>query len=130
MNYQEEHDALIENFLNRSFYRAWKHPEIEYLENFRSLELILNYRCNLACQYCYVNRYREDLYPKELYEDEEKILKNVNLIIDWMLKNNYQPKYELFSGEALVQRIGHKVLELLIERIGEAGHRGPIIIPT
>lgn len=128
--YQKENDQLIDNFLNRTWYKEWRNPETPGLENFRSLEFMLNYRCNLACQYCYVNRYGEELYPSELYEDEEKVLKNLNIYLDWLVENNFQPRVELFSGEALCQRIGHKALEMIIEKLGEAGQKGPVIVPT
>ena len=128
-SYQEENDTLMWNFINRSFFEAWRNPEKEHLMNFRSLEIMLNYKCNLACKYCYVNRHGEELYPKELYEDKDKLLKNVEIILDFLVENKMKPKIELFSGEALVQQVGLQALEMIIDKMGNWSEI-TVVIPT
>ncbi len=126
--YQAANNALIESFLERTFYSGWRDPTVERLQNFRGLEIMMNYNCNLACRYCYVNRYGEELYPSELYEDEDKLLDNLDIIIDWLLENKFKPKIEFFTGEALVQRVAFEALHKLLDRLG--GHIPIIVIPT
>lgn len=129
-DYQTENDELMDAFLQRTFYNSWKNPEIERLLNFRTVEFMLNYRCNLSCKYCYVNRYGEQLYPSHSYADEDKLLKNLEMYLDWMVKNEYQPNMELFSGEALVQRVGHKALHMIFDKMGNRGLKTRITVPT
>ena len=64
MNQQEENNKLINSFLKRTFFRAWQNPEEKGIdvENFQSVELWLNNKCNLDCKYCYLDRYDNDLY--------------------------------------------------------------------
>jgi len=126
--YQKENNALIWNFLSRTFFEGYKHPGDEKWANFHGLELIPNYECNLGCQYCYVNRYGEALYPSKDWHNDELLMKNLNITINWLLENNYDPKLELFSGEAMVQNIGYQILETLLDRL--KGKNGPIVVPT
>jgi len=125
--FQEENDALLESILQRTFYAGWKEPENPKYMNFNSLEIIMNYKCNLGCAYCYINRWGEELYPSELYADEEKLLSNLQMILRWLKKNNYRPEIEYFSGEALVQEVGLKGLEVLVDSAPEGT---VILVPT
>lgn len=129
-DYQRENDELMDAFLQRTFYDSWKHPDKERLLNFRTIEFMINYRCNLSCKYCYVNRYGEQLYPSALYADEDQILKNLEMYLDWMVENNYQADIEVFSGEVLIQRIGYKCIDMIIDKIGNRGFRTRITVPT
>ena len=97
MSYQEQNDALVTSMLERTFFRGWQTQDPKFI-NFRSIELILNYRCNLGCKYCYIHKFGEELYSSELYEDEDHILSNLELVLDWFLANNYAPEIEFFSG--------------------------------
>ncbi len=126
--YQRENNELIEGFLERTFYSGWRDPENEQLANFRGLELMMNYSCNLACKYCYVAKHGEKLYPSDTYKDEDALMRNLDLVIDWVLENEFKPKLEFFSGEALVQPIGHKALNRILDRLG--GHIPLLVIPT
>jgi len=125
--FQEENDTLLESILQRTFYAGWKEPENPKYMNFNSLEIIMNYKCNLGCAYCYVNRWGEELYPSELYADEEKLLSNLQMILQWMKRNNYRPEIEYFSGEALVQDVGLKGLEMIVDSVTEGSL---ILVPT
>lgn len=116
--------------LERTFYAGWKAPNDEKYANFNTIEIILNYKCNLACKYCYVNRYGDDLYDSKLYADEDAIIKNVHILFDFIKENKYTPNFEYFSGEALVQEIGLKVLDLIIDRMIDADIHTLLLVPT
>ena len=126
--YQKENDGMINSFLGRTFFEAWKHPEDDRLLNFQSLELILNYKCDLGCKYCYVHRFGDELYPPEI-QDSQTILSNAELVLDWLARNGYHPsKIELFSGEPLIQPLAFQVLDRVLDRI--RGSQTRIVIPT
>jgi len=137
MNFQEENDKLMNNMVERLFYHAWRNPTDDIYANFRGLEIILNYWCNLGCQYCYVNRYgektprgHEGLYASEIWSDKEKCLKNLDILLDWIVENGFSPKIELFSGEMFSQEIGFEVVEKCINKLADTEFKGSLVIPT
>jgi len=115
VNYQEQNDALLENFLNRTFFRSWCADDSRRLQNFTRAEVILTSECNLACKYCYLNRFGEQLYPEEV-RDRDTILKNLDLLLDWMIKNRYTPQIDFFSGDPLSQQVGLDALKLIAQK--------------
>jgi len=139
MSFQKENDELLTSLFERTFFSAWS-PENrnnQQYANFQGLEIILNYDCNLGCQYCYVNRYGGKiptssnlpcLYDPETYENEDKLLQNLDVLLNWLVENDYRPKIELFSGEPLVQQVAYKAIDMIIEKLSGSG--GAIIIPT
>lgn len=132
MNQQTENNKLINSFLKRTFFRAWQNPEEKGLgvENFQTVELWLNNKCNLACKYCYLNRYGNDLYSPEL-QDDKKVLKNLDIFLDWLIENKFAPRLELFGGEPLVQEVGLKGLEMILEKYKNIEKKpSAIIVPT
>jgi len=100
------------------------------LLNFSRLEIILNYKCNLDCVYCYVKAHGEELYPPEYYEDEEKLLLNLRMLLDWIYSQGMNPELELFSGEALIQRVGLNAIDLILEKWEAYGIATHLTIPT
>ncbi|GAH71612.1 unnamed protein product [marine sediment metagenome] len=69
MNYQEENDKLLSDFWENTFFRTWENMS-EGFENFQTLELILNTKCDLNCNYCYLAKYGHELYPMSLQKDK------------------------------------------------------------
>ena len=132
MNQQAENNKLINSFLGRTFFRAWRNPGEKGIdtENYRTVELWLNNKCNLACKYCYLNRYGNDLYPPEA-QDDEKVLKNLDFFLDWLIENKLAPRFELFGGEPLVQETGFKALKMILEKYKNVEKKpSTITIPT
>jgi len=127
MSFKEENDALIKSYLDRTFFRGFKDPTNDRYMNYNNMEIILNYKCNLACEYCYVNRFGDELYPEE-YQDDELILKNLGILLDWVKKNNYDPKIEVFSGELFSQELGFKAVNIILDKL--KGNKSSIVIPT
>lgn len=110
MSYRQENRELTRSFLQRTLIDNCRTHENE---NFERVEIILTKRCNQACKYCYVNRFGKKLF----YPKEDKILKNLEIFLDWILAERLTPKIEIFSGEPLAQEIGFKALELIYEKI-------------
>lgn len=131
VTYQEENNAMLKAYLDRTFYHAWKNPADLSTVNYQGLEIIFNYTCNLNCSYCYVSRYGDQLYPPELYEDEEALLHNLDIILDWLVENNYSPRLEFFSGEPFVQRSVFRALNKILDRMGNGKtNTKTVLIPT
>jgi len=129
-SYQEENDQLLQNLLERTFYRAWREGPKSELTNYRALEIDPVPVCNLSCKYCYYSRFGNELYPPHLYKDEKKILNNLSSYCDFLIENEFNPEIEYFSGEALVQKVGLDGLDILLDKMLGNGWDGPLVIPT
>ena len=105
---------LLNNFLDRSFFKTWKDPEHGFV-NYKRLELIVTSNCNLGCKYCYLSRFGDKLYPEEI-RDSELIMCNLDMVIDWLIENKMTPNIDLFSGELFYNEIGFKAIERILER--------------
>lgn len=131
MNYEKENNILGKNIIDNIFIKNWHYTNKDK-GAFGHFELDIIFRCDLACKYCYVNKYGDSLYPKEL-RNNETILKNTEAIINWLISNELNPTLEIFSGEPFSQKIGFLVLEKIYELYKKAPeHVRPrdIVIPT
>ncbi|MCK9187245.1 MAG: hypothetical protein PHS16_01875 [Candidatus Colwellbacteria bacterium] len=131
MTYQEENDKLVDSFFKHTFGKGWKDPDAKGCENFKSLEIFLNDTCNLACKYCYLQRFGESLYPKRL-QNPDVLLKNMRLFLDWMNENDYVPSHiELFSGEVFVQEVAWKIMDMILENYKDKEKKPDcLVVPT
>lgn len=134
MNYQKENEELFTFFLENSFFKAWGIEEYdksnEHLGNYRHLELMVNHKCLLSCKYCYMDRHWKEYFPKGS-QNSNAILKNTDILFEWLYENNYKPEIELFAGDSLTdptcRKIAHKVFDTAL-----AGKRvaRSLVVPT
>lgn len=125
-----ENDILLKSVLSGTFFNAWKNDKQDMANiNFKGLELYLTPKCNLNCKYCYVQRHMEDLYPENL-TNPDTILKNLSMLLDWLIENDYKPKIDIFSGELFSQKLGFDALELIYEKYKGKDGIKQICIPT
>lgn len=129
--YQEENNKLLNSFFGRTFFKGWKDHSLKECENFRSLEIFYNDKCNLACTYCYLYHSGAELYPQKI-QDRGEISKNIRMFLDWMNENDYVPHHiELFSGEVFVQDGAREVLHMLLDNwAGKEKKPEVIVVPT
>ena len=114
MTYNEENTALLKTVLDASFFKPWKDPErykniIERRD--LAVELYVTAACNQQCEYCYLYRHGDELYPAEI-RDHATIIKNLRMLIDYMVAEGYHiQRFDVFSGEILHTPLGLAVLE-------------------
>lgn len=131
VTYNDENNVLLQNFMEKTYFHVWKtlwkknvdndtnainlinNNEIFY-GNYSSLELQLNSYCDLDCLYCYEQKYGETYFPNGT-GNKKTVLHNTQLILDFLYKNKMFPHIEIFSGDPLVQSLGHDVIEKIIE---------------
>jgi len=118
------------------YFKSWKEKDNEKYDNFRTLEIMINYDCNLACKYCYGARYgectpkgNEGLYSSKVFGNKENIMKNLHMLLNWIKENKYSPHIELFSGEPFYQSIGFEIVELIIDELSDCPPDA-FVIPT
>jgi len=105
---------LLDNSLERTFYKSWKGERCGGIDFWPALELIINGKCDQKCSYCYITNYGKDLFPAGSQEDQ-KILDNTVMIMEWLKRNNLKPRIDLFSAEIFSQEIGFQVLDLIYQ---------------
>lgn len=130
--FEQQNHQLGEGFLERHFFSNWRLPQEERRLNWGQLELIVSPLCSHACVYCYLNRFKEELYPLQI-RDEKKILENLKLVLDWLIANRMSPNIEFFSGGPLEQRVCLEALEMIVERYSQTDpslRPFRIVVPT
>lgn len=129
--YAEENQQLADFVLQKYIFDEFS-VDVPVDKKMKNVELIISPRCNLGCRYCYVHRFRKDIFGEECF-NEESTVENLKLILKWLEKNRYNPNIEIFSGELLAQEIGYKVLEIICEHFATVEpilRPREIIIPT
>ena len=103
--YQKEETLLLNAFLKRQIFDArykmeylLEHPEeLEYIMgDTGGIELIVRPECNQKCEYCYIARYGDTLYPKEERVSNDVILHNLDLLLTYVFEDQqlYIPHWE------------------------------------
>lgn len=119
MTYQEEQNKLLLDFLLRKY------------KDLDMVEFIISPYCNQACEYCYLYKHGDELYPKES-KDFESILNNFPILLRWLDKNNFKYKvYDIFSGEFFNLPIWEDIFQIIYDyEISVGVKRTCINIPT
>lgn len=125
---QLERDELIYTFFDRQFFRKYKnnYPENEYSK----LEIIVTPECNYQCDYCYIFRHGDKLYPSGI-RDHNTIINNLKLLLSWIQDNQYFIyDFDIFSGEFFAGQFGLKILDVIYEYAKKRKFCNWIMIPT
>ena len=77
--YLDEDNEVFNTILEQEYFSEFK------LGN-KSIELELSGLCSANCQYCYLKKHQKDLFPKELY-NEQNIINNINLLLQWYVNH-------------------------------------------
>lgn len=114
MTYEEENTKLLKTILNASFLKPWKNPE-KFDDNVErrdlALELYVTSACNQKCEYCYLYKHGDDLYPKEI-RDSKTILNNLRILINHLTEKQYNVhRFDIFSGEIMHTQFGIDILD-------------------
>ena len=125
LSFQQENDILLNYILETSLIKKIKEnnalnfKENQELTNVNDYYIELNITpvCNQKCNYCYLVKYGNELYPPEI-RGEENILNNLKIFLDYLLTNNIHPfRFDLFSGEIWGMEFGNKIFDILLEYI-------------
>lgn len=108
MNLAEQRQKLLNDFYEKYYY-----PNMHRGDPLE-VEFIISPKCNLACQYCYVNRYYYKCYPDSMY-DEDLVVENVMKVLKAYTKKGLAPTIDLFSGEFFAQKVGYRLMEELYQ---------------
>lgn len=136
--FEKEQNEVL-NYTLHSIYKLWDldFPDQEHLlkevqaaKNEFFLELYITSDCNQACEYCYLSKYGDKLYPKE-YRDNKTILKNLDMLLSYYLQMELNlPRIDIFSGEIWGYPLGNKVFDILLKYIRKGLRVNLIVIPS
>lgn len=131
LSYQDEKDLLLEYMLNKLYMIFQEDPDNRTPTVHKcGLEMYLTPDCNQNCSYCYLCKYKDELYPAEL-RNPETILKNLRIFLNYCLEKKINPpRFDLFSGEIWDTQFGYDVLQIVYEAIEKGFHPNMIVIPS
>lgn len=110
---KQENDELFKILLDKYYFKDFKDLKDKKMPT--NVELIVFPECNQKCEYCYVNRHRDELYPKDI-RDRDIIFNNIKILLSYFQKNDFLiDALDIFSGSFLDIPDGFKVLDILLE---------------
>ena len=122
--YKSQDKKLALDVLDRYYFSEFKQGK-------KNLELFLFGQCSANCEYCYLKKYQENLYPNNI-SNKEIILQNLDILLKWYIKNQFKCSLSLFSAEWLDNNeIREKVFSILYNNFFQSEYfPKQIIIPT
>lgn len=127
--YQKEKDALLNFMLHERFFKYWEKNGISN-HHLADLEIFITPECNQKCEYCYLQKRHEELYPSELL-DRNNLIKKLRILLDFFYKKNYHvTEVELFTGEIWHTDFGVEILKIVLEYLKKGLDFKSIIIPS
>lgn len=130
--FQEENNEILSFAIENAFFKPLRKTEAEKspTEKEMIIECYLTTACNQTCSYCYLCKYGDELYPKEI-KDLDVILKNFKIFISYLREERIKPsRLDLFSGEIWGFDFGNKVLQSLYEEILKGFQPRAVVIPS
>ena len=136
-DFQKEQNALLKNIISpiygywQSFGEAWyNNQDTSKFKRGLTLELYITPECNQNCEYCYLVKNRDEIYPKEI-RDHDTIIHNLEILLNYYQSQGFAlPRIDLFSGEIWGYGLGNKVLNTLLNAIRHGLRIEEIVIPS
>ena len=109
---EQEDTLLLKNYLEKKIYNlnSNKTPLARF-------EFIIRPDCNQTCEYCYLYKYGKNIYPLKSRSDKNTILNNINLLLEYYLKE-LQLKiyyYDLFAGDLFYDDIFFDIMDIFFK---------------
>lgn len=135
-SFYKDEQELFKNYLSLSTFKEeynFNHMSVDSeatsIEEapLHAIELIIRPECTQKCEYCYVARYGEDLFPVEERASREEILHNIDLILDYVFntKNLYINHWEFFAGDLFYDDLYFDVIDIFTKYLREKQKRYP-----
>lgn len=78
------------------------------------IELIIKPQCNQQCEYCYIYKHGDELYPVEERISDEKILENLDNFLNYLfnVRKVFIKDWEFFAGDLYGNGLIYKILDI------------------
>lgn len=128
--FNAENDALLEMILERKYYKALVEKDGKANVTTDNVELNITATCNQKCEYCYLVKHGDKIYPAEI-RDEKTIVKNARLVLNYLTeKNMYIRTISLFSGEIWGTKLADSIFKELIQAYKNGLRFDTVLIPS
>ena len=115
------YDTFLENYYFKSFQ---KHDQ------YTGIELIVSGNCNQKCEYCYLYKHQQELYPSEI-DKKELILNNLVKFFNWLEQYpDWKIPLHIFSGEFFNLPYWEQVLQIIHKYVTTHNNVTDILIPS
>ena len=130
MTFQEENNALLKYLIDNLFINVFDVTDEKARATSNRLEIFVTPTCNQVCDYCYVMKHGNELYPFSLLNDA-KMIDNLKKILVWLkLNNRTMEVFDLFSGEIWSDPLGYMILDVFLEFYKDYRVSSSIVIPS
>jgi radical SAM protein with 4Fe4S-binding SPASM domain len=87
----------------------------------RGIELIIRPECNQKCEYCYVARYGDKLFPHKDRLTNEQILHRVDMFLDYVFnqKQMFINHWELFAGDLFYDDLAFDIFDVFYKYVSD-----------
>lgn len=120
---KEEQSFILESLVYEDIYPRLKEKNIV-------LELFITPNCNKNCSYCYLQKNKDYLYPKEI-RNKETILLNLKIFLNHLIEKKVAVnQIDLFSGDIWDTGFGKAILLTILEYLDKGLQVKNILIPT
>lgn len=129
--YQDENDAMLKCLLNKRFFDPWRNfsTDDRNICHEAELEIYITSSCNQHCTYCYLYN-NEKIYPQK-FNDPHLILKNLNILYDWLISEKMTlTSVDFFTGEIWQSQFGLDILECTYQALQRGLQVQSFMIPS
>ena len=122
-NVESESTDGFYNGLEKSFARIFdKSPA-------HGLELIIRPQCTENCDYCYLQKHKQELFHNVLDTDNATILNNLEKFMDYCFhkKQTYPRQIDIFAGDLFYDNLYFDIMEILYKYYKEVYDINPYI---
>lgn len=120
--YEKDNKEFANYLLEQYFFQPFRQGR-------KKLEIFLTGICKANCDYCYLKRNQAILFPKEL-RNNDLIINNLQLLMDWYVKNEFCCPLDIFSAEWLTTPIADRVIDCIYNTFSKVpvDKRPPLIV--
>ena len=124
-NYRDQDKKLAKDILERTYFSQFRQGK-------KDLEVFLFGHCSANCEYCYLRKNSQILYPTNI-SNVDDILNNLKILLNWYIENKFKNRISIFSAEWLDNdNIRDKVFKIFYDAFKKEEVYKPIyiLIPT
>lgn len=116
---QKEMDILFNTYLDKKLFLEEENNKLNKNIKFSeyNIELIIRPECNQTCEYCYIYKHGDKIFPKEYRADNKTTLKNIDMLLDYLFntRKTYPSGWEIYAGDLFYDNIWFDIMDIFIK---------------